>query len=167
MAGNQAWPTQARAEAFLQLRPLCANLLQHRQDPTALYKALQSLHEALVSVDSCGLTSCYDYTMFPLIIMLESVVAARSDASAGGGGGGGVKDGNGAPPSSSTTPAVAVPAASSTRVAEALLQCLVTLVTRVVTCEADQQLTLVQRLAHLVQLQPSGQSEEVRTLRAI
>ena len=156
MAGNQAALTIARAEVFATLRPLCAGLLQHRQDPAALYQALKSLQEALASADPVGLSACYDYTMFPLIIMLESVSTAQAAAATAATG----KQ----PPaaaSSSSAPAVAVPAAGSTRVAEVLLQCLVTLVTRTVTCEADQQLALVQRLAHLVQLQPSGATEEV------
>ncbi|KAJ9518506.1 hypothetical protein QJQ45_018578 [Haematococcus lacustris] len=150
MGPGLAESSRLRQEAFAQLRPVCAQLLQHRCDAPALHKGLSSLQQLVEQLPAHGLAGCWDYLTFPLLLLLDSGAEARSTGPAGSGGG-----------------QVAVPAARSDRVMEAVLGLISTLCSRCLALpcgpDPDQVLGCVQRLAPLLQLTAGQAAEEVRS----
>ncbi len=71
---------EAKLKAFQQLRPVCAQLLQLKNDPQLLSKELMNLQNVLSSVDKEGLQACKDYVLFPLFILLDAGIACRGGA---------------------------------------------------------------------------------------
>eukprot|EP00955_Chlamydomonas_euryale_P098920 365182-Chlamydomonas_euryale.AAC.11 len=139
--GGSGGGGSAAQVVFRALRPVCSELLQHRNDAVALHACLAALAAAVDGAEPSGLAGCFDYVMFPLLLVVDSIAPARSAmaGTSGGGSGGGGSD-------------VAVPAARSDRVADAALTC----VRDIVACcgariDADQALEVVQRLMPMLQ----------------
>ena len=105
----------ARQATFQQLRPICAGLLQKRTAPHPLAEALTTLCSTLASLDPYGLGGCWDYIIFPLSLILDSILPARGTLGPGGTVSSGAGTGAGV---GSDLP---VPAARSDKVAEAAL----------------------------------------------
>ncbi len=159
-----AGTSRARAETFQLLRPLTTRVLQLQQaraPPSELAATLQALQAAVQRADPRGLKACWDYLMFPLLLLLESVALARrprassstgsrSSQSRGSDGGGGGRHGGDQQ----------LPAASD-RVAEAVVACVQSVLERVAVQE-DQSLSVLQKLAPMLQLPRDAASEEVR-----
>ena len=106
-----------RHEVFQQLRPICSVLLQHRASPARLHEDLTALQHVLGAVEPGGLAGCWDYVMFPLMLVVDSVAPPRRAGMAGA-------KPAGAGPHGATAPGAegedeeAVPAAKSDKVAE-------------------------------------------------
>lgn len=99
---------RGRQEVFDKLRPLTSQLLMCRNDSISLHGHLLQLQEVVQGADPKGLLGCWDYAVFPILMMLDSMVAACAPSSAQAGGAGGQE-----PP--------AIPAMRSERAAGALL----------------------------------------------
>lgn len=69
----------ARRLVFKQLQPLCSSLLLHRSDAQALSGALLELFALLQTVDEAGLLDCSDYSLFPLLFIVDSTYALRNE----------------------------------------------------------------------------------------
>jgi hypothetical protein len=141
---------EAKARVFAQLKPLCSQLLFLRADPQQLQQKLVSLAAAATAADPVGLQACFDYVMYPLLFMLESVAGARAPASS--------TSSDARPPAAA---AVTVPAMKNDRAAEAALQCVVSLLQRVQGLEQDQLLPVLQAAAGLLALPAGAATEEV------
>ena len=163
LAALQADPAaaEAAAETFQQLRPVCAQLLHLRNDPQGLTAALRVLHGLLDGASPLGLRRCFDYVTYPLLYMLDAVVAvraaARGPAHASSSSGSGAPSDNRQPQS-----AIPVPAMQHDVAAEALLQCVLVLLQRCPGLEADQLMPVLQHLGGMMQLPREQLSEEVR-----
>lgn len=124
----------ATAAVFQTLKPCCSQLLPLRHDPQQLSSVLQQLLLILSAADPRGLSRCFDYVLFPLSYMLESIASSRT-TSGGSSNGGSSNDGSS---SSGGRTMAAVPAMTSDKAAEAVLSCLLVLVDRVLSLDADQ-----------------------------
>lgn len=63
--------------AFSRLKPVCAPLLLLRQDRAGLTSCLLQLRAALKSLDGPALQGCMDYVLYPLLLIIQSIPAAR------------------------------------------------------------------------------------------
>jgi hypothetical protein len=107
----------ARQVVFQTLRPICSVLLQHRSSANDLHEALQKLQDVLGHAEpASGLLGCMDYVLFPLMMVVDSIVPARNHPPAGSRTDASVQGGDAA--EIEQTP---IPAAKSDRVAEAAL----------------------------------------------
>lgn len=153
--------SSARSAIFQQLRPICTGLMQIRSQPDQLRQSLDQLTSVLQGANADGLQACFDYVSFPLLLMLDSVAAVRLPAAAS------ADDGSAEPaPGGAAAQQIAIPAASSDRVAEALVQCLQALLQRCRCADPDQLVTVLHKLVPLLQLDRSRASEELRTAAA-
>lgn len=161
---------EAAAAAFQRLKPICAQLLRLRQEPQSLAAALQVLQDTIESLPTAGLRRCYDYTMYPLLFMLDAAAAMRASPPGAG---------PAQPVNSSSTASIAianggkaggagrpqvlmsVPAMQQDVAVEALLRCVLALLQRCVGLEADQLLPLLQHVGVLLQLPRTSLCEEV------
>ena len=159
---------QERQETFRVLQPVCSVLLQQRADAKELAAALRGkdasgaclsgwlasasvasrccssgLEALLLGAQPAGLQACFDYVMFPLHLMLDSIAAARMRHQGAG-----------------STPVLSVPAMAADGAAEAALGCLHALLQRCHCQEGDKLVGLLQRLAAVLAL--SATSEELR-----
>jgi hypothetical protein len=121
----------ATAAVFKALKPCCSKLLPLRHDPQQLTASLQQLLVTLAAVDPRGLSRCFDYVFFPMSYMLESVVSLRTAGSSSSSSGGGNSG-------SSGRAVAAVPAMNSDKAAEAVLGCVLMVVDKVPSLDADQ-----------------------------
>ncbi|KAG1680797.1 hypothetical protein FOA52_008130 [Chlamydomonas sp. UWO 241] len=131
----------SRTAAFQALRPVCSELMMHRAVPAALQEGLSQLQSLLGSLDPEGLAAVWDYVMFPLLLIVDSIAPLRRAPGTGGGAGGAGGGGE-----------VPVPAARSDRVAEAALAACATLAERASFAEPEQAMEVIQRLMPLLQL---------------
>lgn len=67
----------AKSLVFMQLRPICSQLLLLKKDANLLAKKLRQLLDVLALVDKQGLQACQDYITFPLFILLDATLAFR------------------------------------------------------------------------------------------
>jgi hypothetical protein len=70
--------TSAKQAAFARLQPVCARLLPLRSDPGSLAAALGDLSRVLGEVEASALQGCVDYVLFPLLMLVDAVAAARA-----------------------------------------------------------------------------------------
>lgn len=68
---------KSKSRVFQQLRPLCSQLLQSKNDNKLLSKGLQELCSVLATADPRGLKGCKDYVLFPLVMLIDAAVALR------------------------------------------------------------------------------------------
>jgi hypothetical protein len=109
----------ARRAAFQRLRPICAPLLQLRKQPAELRARLEALQEEVAGLDPSGLSGCWDYVTFPLLLAVDSIAASRRARQQGQQGQ--QQRGGAAGQEGAGEEELAVPAASTDRVAEAVL----------------------------------------------
>jgi hypothetical protein len=143
---------EAKARVFSQLKPICSQLLFLRAEPQQLQQTLASLAAAAAAADEVGLQACFDYVMYPLLFMLESIAACRTPPAS---------NSSSSSSSASRTAAVTVPAMKQDVAAEAALQCVLALLQRVRGLEQDQLLPVLQAAAGLLALPPGAATEEV------
>ena len=107
----------ARQAVFQTLRPICSVLLQHRSSANGLHEALKKLQDVLGHAEpASGLLGCMDYVLFPLMMVVDSIVPSRHLPSAGS-----HRDTSGRGGNAVEIEETPVPAAKSDRVAEAAL----------------------------------------------
>lgn len=162
LAQLQANPAaaEAAADAFQRLRPICAQLLPLRADPTALAAALAALDEAVQAIPAAGLRRCFDYVTYPLLFMLDAAAAMRTpaaDSTAGSSTAGSSPAGS----SAARGAMMNVPAMQQDAAFEALLQAVLSLLQRCRDLERDQVLPLMQQAGTLLQLPRGALPEEV------
>ena len=68
----------ARRTAFAALQPRTTALLQLRTQPKALATALRELTAEVQRQEPAGLAGCLEYTLLPLLFLVDSVVATRA-----------------------------------------------------------------------------------------
>lgn len=68
----------SRQAAFQALRPVCSELLQSRTSPAQLLQGLEALAAVLPDLDAAGLAGCWDYVMFPLLLVVDSIASLRA-----------------------------------------------------------------------------------------
>ena len=141
---------QARAAAFLALKPACTRLLPARADAQQMRAALAELAGVVGRVDPVGLRCCWDFTMFPLLIMAEAAADLRR---------GGAGDADGA-----RGKAAAMPAFRSDAATEALLACILAVQLRCGCSSEDQALAVLKAAAPLISLPREAAPEELRLL---
>ncbi|CAN0905959.1 TELO2-interacting protein 1 homolog [Linum grandiflorum] len=140
-----------RSSVFSRLKPYCLELLQLLQNPNKVSSsALPSLLQLLRSCSSSDLQSYFDYTSFPLLLLLDTAVSCRSSN----------KDD---PQSNSATLNPQQWAHSvSDKVAEGVLQCLEELLQKCHFGSVDQMVVVMKKLTNAALLSPSEASEEFR-----
>ena len=104
-----------------------------------------ALEGVLQGCSPSGLQGCIDYVMFPLLMMLDSIASTRQRV-------------DGEPETGAT--AVALPAMSSDRAAEAAVACLRCLLQRCSLQAGESLVAMLSRLAAILQLPTT--SEELR-----
>ena len=119
MADKAMGAAAHRQAAFQALRPVCSALLQHRMDAADLASKLAALQKILEQTETVGLSQCWDYVLFPLMLVVDSVAGTRmAPAAAAAGSAGGAAQAGMAAAAAEEVP---VPAAKADRVAEAAL----------------------------------------------
>lgn len=68
---------QERRVAFSRLQPICSRLLQDRTNAGSVVQYLGALRDALNETSNKGLKGCSDYILFPLMLLVDSVVVSR------------------------------------------------------------------------------------------
>lgn len=118
------------------------------------------LADACDTLPADALTSCAEFVLFPLLVLLDSLLAARHEPP-----GPSTKAAStaGTPPSNSV-PAVFAAAMRADRAAEVLLDTVCRMLRRCGRGTSPPALPLLQRLSPLVQLRRGQASEEVRLL---
>ncbi|KAF6264998.1 hypothetical protein COO60DRAFT_1187513 [Scenedesmus sp. NREL 46B-D3] len=147
---------EAKAQVFAQLKPICSQLLFLRGEPQLLQEKLDALALAVTAAHPTGLQACFDYVMYPLMFMLESVAAARTPASSSS------SSSSSSSNAGARAAAVTVPAMKNDLAAEAALQCVLALLLRVRELEQDQVLAVLQGAAGVLALPPGTATEEMR-----
>jgi hypothetical protein len=67
-----------RRTAFAALQPRTTALLQLRAQPKALAAALCELEAEVQRQEPAGVAGCLEYTLLPLLFLIDSVVATRA-----------------------------------------------------------------------------------------
>ncbi|XP_021674719.2 uncharacterized protein LOC110660661 isoform X2 [Hevea brasiliensis] len=136
-----------RSGIFLQLKPYCLELLELLQNPKKDSSAIHSLLQFLRTSPSYALQPFFDYTLFPLLLLLDAAVDSR----------GSKKDDPEDKANSKN-----LPHKVSDKVAEAVLQCLEELLKKCHLGSVDQMVVLMKKLTHVAMLSPHEASEEFR-----
>lgn len=110
----------------------------------------------LQAATSAGLQQCQDYVMFPLLLMLDAIAANRQNTQNG------QQQGAAAASSGEAAALMALPAMSSDRAAEAALACLLQVVRRCIFQTSDSLLSILRRLASVLEISRDAVSEEIR-----
>lgn len=71
---------ERKRAVFQQLQPVCSKLLEQRHDAPSMVQQLNALSTALADVDKLGLRGCFDYVLFPILFLIDSILALRSKA---------------------------------------------------------------------------------------
>jgi hypothetical protein len=71
----------ARRTAFAALQPRTTALLQLRTQPKALAGALRELTAEVQQQEPAGMAGCLEYTLLPLLFLIDSVNATRAGSS--------------------------------------------------------------------------------------
>ncbi|XP_065863276.1 uncharacterized protein [Euphorbia lathyris] len=142
---DEAEVSQQRASVFSKLKAYCLELLALLQNPRKDSSTLSSLLQFLRTSPSDDVQPFFDYTLFPLLLLLDTAVDSRSS-----------KNGN-------TKENVSIsPHKVSDKVAEAILKCLEELLKKCHLQSAEQMVVLIKKLTHAAMLSPLEASEEFR-----
>ncbi|KAK9077656.1 hypothetical protein SSX86_005993 [Deinandra increscens subsp. villosa] len=134
---------EGRSSGFSELKGYCLQLLQHIRNPnsTATTAAIAHLLQFITRSSPHALQPFFDYSLFPLLLLLEAAVDCRS------------------PPKEQmkeNTPKI------SDAVAEDVIQCLEELLMRCHVGSVDQMVVILKKLTNAALLSPSEASEEFR-----
>eukprot|EP00257_Ricinus_communis_P015582 XP_015573531.1 uncharacterized protein LOC8280892 isoform X1 [Ricinus communis] len=140
---------ERKGSVFLQLKPYCLELLELVQNPKKDSSAIPSLLRFLQSSPSVSLQPFFDYTLFPLLLLLDAAVDSRSQ-----------KKNDIEKNAAATNTVSKLPHKVSDRVAEAVLQCLEELLKKCNLGSVDQMIVLMKKLTHAALLSPLEASEE-------
>ncbi|XP_077233092.1 ARM repeat superfamily protein isoform X1 [Tasmannia lanceolata] len=132
---------------FNHLKPYCLDLLALVQNPKKNTLSLLEFADYLRSAPASGLQACLDFTLFPLLLLLDAAVLCRSQQKVGTQG----KFGT-----------VHTPYTISDSVAEGVLLCLEELLKKCPLRSVNQMVLVLKKLASGALLSPSEASEEFR-----
>ncbi|XP_058106780.1 uncharacterized protein LOC131250207 isoform X2 [Magnolia sinica] len=148
------------SSVFRQLKPYCLDLLDFLQNPNKKNpRTLSEMAEFLRRAPATGLQPCLDYTLFPLLLLLDAAVLCRSKQKA-------VSEGIGIDND------IHMPHMISDRVAEGALQCLEEVLMKCHLGSVNQMIVVLKKLTSGALLCPSEAAEEfregiIRCLRAL
>ncbi|KAH0456804.1 hypothetical protein IEQ34_014711 [Dendrobium chrysotoxum] len=134
--------SENRERIFSRLRPYCIELLELTRNPRKNSSFLTEMADFLRRAPAAGLQPCLDYTLFPLLLLLDAAVQCRSGKKANSIGGGGQ--------------------VISDSVAEGTLRCLEGLLTKCHLGSVNQMVMMLKKLTSGALLSPSEASEEFR-----
>ncbi|XP_052177769.1 uncharacterized protein LOC127791774 isoform X2 [Diospyros lotus] len=138
---------EARMKTFSELKTYCLDLLELAQNPKKNASSLSPLCHFLSRSPPHTLQPFFDYTLFPLLLLLDAAVSCRSSAKV------------------AESVAVDFPKLShyvSDTVAEGVLQCLEELLKKCHLGSIDQMVVVLKKLTYGAMLSPSEASEEFR-----
>ncbi|XVE62997.1 hypothetical protein DITRI_Ditri06bG0164600 [Diplodiscus trichospermus] len=141
ITGESQEGEEERSNIFSQLKPYCLELLQLSQNPKKHASAIPDLLNLLRSSPSNYLQPFFDYTLFPLLLLLDAAVDCRSSQNKS---------------ESSNNKRV------SDKVAEGVVQCLEMLLRKCYLGSVDQMVVIMKKLTYAALLSPSEASEEFR-----
>ncbi|KAJ0099748.1 hypothetical protein Patl1_20854 [Pistacia atlantica] len=130
--------THKQGHVFSQLQAYCLDLLEISKNSSKHSSSLSSLLQLLQIAPSHSLQPFFDYTLFPLLLLLDAAVENRSS----------VKE--------------SVMNKVSDRVAEDVLKCLEELLSKCQLGSVDQMVVVLKKLTYAALLSPSEASEEFR-----
>ncbi|KAM1795905.1 hypothetical protein ACFX15_035262 [Malus domestica] len=139
-----------RSRVFTQLKAYCFELLELLQNPKKHSSALSSLLHFLRQSPPHALQPFFDYTLFPLLLLLDAAVDCRTSK----------KLGSEEKFASHNVPKM--PQKVSDSVAEGVLQCLEELLKKCLLGSVDQLVVVLKKLTYGALLSPSDASEEFR-----
>ncbi|XP_054809216.1 uncharacterized protein LOC129311171 isoform X3 [Prosopis cineraria] len=139
-----------RSSAFLQLKSFCLELLELVRNPKKHASVIPAFRHFLQSSSSSTLQPFVDYTLFPLLLLLDAAIECRS-----------------MPKLDSTekftmSDVPKVPNRVSDIVAEGVVNCLEELLRKCHLKSVDQMVVLLKKLTYGALLSPSQASEELR-----
>ncbi|KAJ0801990.1 putative armadillo-like helical protein [Helianthus annuus] len=134
---------EGRGSGFWELKGYCLQLLEALRNPNnkATTSALSHLLQFITPSSPHALQPFFDYTLFPLLLLLEAAVDCRS------------------PPKENNKE---TPTKISDAVAEGVIQCLEELLKKCHVGSVDQMVVLLKKLTNAALLSPSEASEEIR-----
>ncbi|XP_021300339.1 uncharacterized protein LOC110428748 [Herrania umbratica] len=133
---------EERSKLFLQLKPYCLELLELSQNPKNHSSAIPALLRLLRSSPPGSLQPFFDYTLFPLLLLLDAAVNCRSSSKK----------------VESNNTYIRV----SDKVAEGVVECLEELCKKCHPGSVDQMVMILKKLTYAALLSPSEASEEFR-----
>ncbi|KAM7526892.1 hypothetical protein LguiA_016794 [Lonicera macranthoides] len=139
-----------RSTTFSELKHLCLELLDLLQNPKKNTSTLAQLHLFLRRSSPDSLQPFFDYTLFPLLLLLDAAVNCRSQSKV---------DLEDRPVMSN---ALKTPHKVSDAVAEGTLQCLEELLSKCHLGSVDQMVVVLKKLTYGALLSPSEAAEEFR-----
>ncbi|KAM1570897.1 hypothetical protein ACFX10_035845 [Malus domestica] len=139
-----------RSRVFTQLKAYCFELLELLQNPKKHSSALSSLLHFLRQSPPHALQPFFDYTLFPLLLLLDAAVDCRTSK----------KLGSEEKFASHNVPKM--PQKVSDSVAEGVLQCLEELLKKCLLGSVDQLVVVLKKLTYGALLSPSDALEEFR-----
>ncbi|XP_076949031.1 uncharacterized protein LOC143621508 [Bidens hawaiensis] len=137
---------EGRSSGFLELKGYCLQLLEairnpnHHNNKHTTTAAISRLHQFITRSSPHDLQPFFDYTLFPLLLLLEAAVDCRSPK-------GEIKE---------NSPKI------SDAVAEGVIQCLEELLKKCHVGSVDQMVVILKKLTNAALLSPSEASEEFR-----
>ncbi|WCJ23816.1 ARM repeat superfamily protein [Euphorbia peplus] len=135
-----------KTSVFSKLKSYCLELLSLLQNPRKDSSSISSLLLFLRTSPPDALQPFFDYTLFPLLLLLDTAVDTRSSN-------------NDKQPKDTVS---VVLHKVSDKVAEAVLQCLEELLNKCHLQSAEQMVVLIKKLTHAAMLSPLEASEEFR-----
>ncbi|GKV29316.1 hypothetical protein SLEP1_g38253 [Rubroshorea leprosula] len=129
---------------FVLLKPYCLELLEVLQNPNKHSSAIPALLELLRSSPPDALQPFFDYTLFPLLLLLDAAVECRKSQK------------------NVSTEELLGPHKVSDRVAEGALQCLEELLKKCHIGSGEQMVMVLKKLTYAALLSPSEAAEEFR-----
>ncbi|ERN14793.1 uncharacterized protein LOC18443063 isoform X1 [Amborella trichopoda] len=144
---NQGSSSFIRSEVFAQLNPLCTETLELLQKPHSNGAPLFALIDYVRNAPPDSLQSCFDYVLFPLLLLLDAAIRCRSSSKGD--------------PNKNIGVDMA-PCTISDRVAEGVLQCLEQVLKKCHLVSVNQMVVVLKSLTNGALLPPSDSSEEFR-----
>ncbi|XP_038887282.1 uncharacterized protein LOC120077473 isoform X3 [Benincasa hispida] len=139
-----------RSGVFAELKPYCLELLQLLQQPKKHSSSIHSMFKLLRKTPTTSLQPCFDYALFPLLLLLDAAVVDRSQQ----------KVDSGDTIMMSVTHGL--PHRVSDGVAEGVLQCLEELLKKCHLGSVEQMVVVLKKLTCGALLSPLEASEEFR-----
>lgn len=130
---------------FLLLKTYCLELLELVQNPKKHSSTIPALLDLLRNSPPYALQPFFDYTLFPLLLLLDAAVECRKSQK-----------------SVSTAEELLVQHKVSDRVAEGVLQCLEELLKKCHLGSVEQMVVVLKKLTYAALLSPSEAAEEFR-----
>ncbi|KAA0051117.1 ARM repeat superfamily protein isoform 2 [Cucumis melo var. makuwa] len=139
-----------RSGVFVELKAYCLELLQLLQFPKKRSSSIHSLFELLRKTPTTSLQHCFDYVLFPLLLLLDAAVVDRSQQKVDSG------------ENSMMSVSHELPHRVSDCVAEGVLQCLEELLKKCRLGSVEQMVVVLKKLTCGALLSPLEASEEFR-----